>query len=351
MESTTSSEIIGSLPALVVVGGRPSTEAVVLSPPVIDWTRLDPSAQEALRHARAPSTLAAYASDWRQFSFWCARNGRRDLPADPHDVANFLAELGAPPAPKSVSKIQRSASAIAYAHRVAGQAYNSRHPVVLEVLESLRRKLGTAPTNQKRPLVESLVARVCEALGPSLIDVRDRAVVLLGFLSACRASNIVALDVDDATFTDEGVDLVLRRSKTDQTGRGFVVAVPAQLENRLCAARAVRAWIEAACIVDGPLFRAIDRHGRVGDRLTVQDVRRMLRRRIERAGLTLAGSTEFGSHSLRSGFCTSAAEAGRSIEQIMTQTGHKRADSAIRYVRHANRYANNAASGLLRGTG
>jgi integrase len=81
--------------------------------------------------------------------------------------------------------------------------------------------------------------------------------------------------------------------------------------------------------------------------MSVQDVRRMLRRRLERAGLTPTGSNEFGSHSLRSGFCTSAAEAGRSIEQIMTQTGHKRADSAIRYVRHANRYANNAATGLL----
>ena len=346
MESASSLEVAAPTPELVI-GPRQPTEGVVPRVDAIDWTRLDPSAREAIRHARAPSTLAAYASDWRQFTAWCARIGRRGLPADPHDVANFLAELGAPPRPKSVSKIQRSAAAIAYAHRIAGEPYNPRHPALLEVLEALRRKLGTAPRNQKRPLVEGLVARVCGPLGESLIDERDRAIVLLGFLSACRASNIVALDVEDATFTEQGVDLTLRRSKTDQTGAGFLVAVPAQPDARLCAARALRAWIEAAGIVDGPLFRAIDRHGRVGDCLTVQDVRRMLRRRIERAGLTLAGSKEFGSHSLRSGFCTSAAEAGRTIEQIMTQTGHKRADSAIRYVRHANRYSHNAASGLF----
>jgi integrase len=316
-----------------------------LGRPGIDWGKLDPEAQEAVRHARADSTLRAYGLDWAQFGAWCRSAGRRELPADAHDVASYLAHLGG--LGRSVSTIQRAAAAIAFAHRVAGASYDARHAVLLETMQGLRRKLGTAPENQKTPLGEDLVARVCAPLGPSLIDVRDRALLLLGFLSACRASNLVALDVADATFSERGVDLLLRRSKVDQTGEGFMVAVPVQSDAQLCASRALRAWLDAAHVTEGSLFRVLDRHGHVGGRMSVQDVRRVLRRRMERAGLTPTGSKEFGSHSLRSGFCTSAAEAGRSIEQIMTQTGHKRADSAIRYVRHANRYANNAASGLL----
>ena len=218
---------------------------------------------------------------------------------------------------------------------------------MLEIRESLRRKLDTAPTNQKKPLVESLLARVCAPLGTALIDVRDRAILLVEFLSACRGSNLVELDVEDVVLNEQGIDLVLRRSKTDQTGEGFLVAVPLQPDPQLCGASALRGWLDRTGFTEGPLFRAIDRHGRIGGRLAVQDVRRMLRRRAERVGLTPSGSKEFGSHSLRSGFCTSAAEAGRSIEQIMTQTGHKRADLAIRYVRHASRYAHNAATGLF----
>lgn len=313
----------------------------------IDWTKLGPEAQDALRHARAPATLKAYRQDWAQFVSWCRSARLPELPSDPHDVACYLAHLGSTPTPKSISKIQRSAAAIAYAHRIASAPYDRRHPAVVEVIESLRRKLGTAPKNQKRPLVEELVARVCAPLGSTRIDVRDRAMLLLGFLSACRASNLVALDVSDVTFTERGVDLVLRRSKTDQTGDGFLVAVPAQPDPHLCGGRALRTWLDGSGLTEGPLFCAVDRHGHLGGRLAVQEVRRMVRRRAERVGLTPTGSKDFGSHSLRSGFCTSAAEAGRSVEEIMTQTGHRRADSAIRYVRHANRYAHNAATGLL----
>jgi integrase len=316
---------------------------------IIDWEKLGHEARETLRHARAASTLKAYREDWRHFTKWPVPDGRAHLPADPHDVANYLSHLGGLPEPKSVSKIQRSAAAIAYAHRIAGAVYNTRHPVLLEMVEALRRKLGTAPKNQMRPLLAAELEAICSPLGPALPDVRDRALLVLGFLSAGRGSNVVALTCDDLAFTRAGLDVTLRRSKTDQTGKGFLVSIPTQPDPSLCAVATVRAWSELAGITDGPVFRAVDRHGRVGGPLTAQELRRMVRRRAELAGLTLDGSTEFGSHSLRAGFCTTAAEAGCTVEQIMRQTGHKRADTALRYIRHANRFKDNAADGLLGG--
>lgn len=314
-------------------------------PPVIDWERLDGTSRETLRHGRAASTLRVYGQDWRGFVAWAKQTGRQATPADPHDVANYLAHLG--DAGRSISKIQRSAAAIRYVHRVAGSPYNPQHPVVGEMLEALRRKLGTAPKNQMRPLLAAELAATCAQLGTALLDVRDRALLVLWFLSACRASNIVALTCADLTFTAAGVDVILRRSKTDQVGEGFTVSIPTQPDAALCAVATFRAWAAAAGITDGHVFLAVDRHGRVGGPLTPQELRRIVRRRTEDAGLALEGSTEFGSHSLRSGFCTSAAEAGRTVEEIMRQTGHKRADTALKYIRRADRYRDNAADGLL----
>ncbi len=318
---------------------------------VIDWDKLGQEARETLGYARAASTLKAYRQDWDQFKAWPVPEGRPHLPADPHDVASYLSHLGGLQEPKSVSKIQRSAAAIAYAHRIAGAPYNARHPVLLEMMDALRRKLGTAPTNQMRPLLAAELAATCSPLGATLLDLRDRALLVLGFLSACRPSNLVAVTCADLVFTPVGLDVTLRRSKTDQVGEGFLVSIPTQADAALCAVETVRAWTAAAEITDGVLLRAVDRHGRVGGPLTVQEVRRILRRRTGAAGLTLDGSTEFGSHSLRSGFCTSAAAAGRTVEQIMRQTGHRRPDTVFRYIRHADRYRDNAAEGLLGDTG
>jgi integrase len=348
--SPSSEIVVGPLSRTVVNPAEASVGvalAVAVAVDVIDWEKLGHEARETLRHARAASTLKAYGEDWRHFVAWTADVARPHLPADPHDVASYLSHLGSLQQPKSVSKIQRSAAAIAYAHRIAGALYNARHPVLLEMMDALRRKLGTAPMNQMRPLLAPELAAVCSPLGAALLDVRDRALLVLGFLSGCRPSNLVAVTCADLVFTPAGLDVTLRRSKTDQVGEGFLVSIPTQADAALCAVETVRAWTAAAEITDGVLFRAVDRHGRVGGPLTVQEVRRMLRRRAERVGLTLEGSTEFGSHSLRSGFCTSAAAAGRTVEQIMRQTGHRRPDTVFRYIRHADRYRDNAAEGLL----
>ena len=93
---------------------------------------------------------------------------------------------------------------------------------------------------------------------------RDRALLMLGFAGGLRRSEIVQLDVADLMLRPEGLQVHLRRSKTDQEGAGRKIAVPYG-RTSACPVEAVRAWLLASGIREGALFRAVTR-GRAADR-------------------------------------------------------------------------------------
>lgn len=148
----------------------------------------------------------------------------------------------------------------------------------------------------------------------------------------------------DLSFGARGVEVTIRRSKTDQAGAGRVVALHFGSQAEACPMRALQAWLAAAGVGEGPIVRAVDRWGRVGGPLSARDVARTVKRAAKRAGLDPAS---FSGHSLRAGLATSAALAGKSDRAIMAQTGHKSRAMVERYVRAAERWGDNAATGLL----
>ena len=103
------------------------------------------------------------------------------------------------------------------------------------------------------------------ALAPTdtLRGLRDRALLLLGFAGAFRRSELVALRVEDLAFVPDGLRVAIRRSKGDQEGAGQEIAIPHG--TRLRPVEAVRAWLDAAGIAEGPVFRRIRKNGQVGD--------------------------------------------------------------------------------------
>jgi integrase len=174
---------------------------------------------------------------------------------------------------------------------------------------------------------------------------RDRALVTLGWLGAFRRSELVALDVGDVRFTDEGLIVRLATSKTDQEGQGVEKGIPYAGNPATCPVRSLRAWLEAARLESGPLFRPVTRHGQLGERrLSDRAVALVVKRLAARAGLEPA---VFAGHSLRAGFATTAAQRGKSLDAIMRQTGHKSERVARGYIRHATLFTDNAATGLL----
>jgi integrase len=181
-------------------------------------------------------------------------------------------------------------------------------------------------------------------LPDNLLGIRDRALLLTGFAGAFRRSELVSLDVADIQFTAEGLLITLRRSKSDQEGAGRQIAIPHGAHAETCTVRAVHAWLEAAAIIQGPIFKPVDRHGRISSqRLSAHAVALVVKRYAEPAGMCVSS---FSGHSLRAGFVTSAARAGEPERRIMRQTGHKSIEMVLKYVRQANAFSDNAALAL-----
>jgi integrase len=177
-------------------------------------------------------------------------------------------------------------AAIAVMHRAAGHEAPTAHGVVRATLAGICRERGVAP----RPKTALLVGELRAALATCsdrCIDVRDRALLLVGFAGALRRSEFVGLDVGDIRFEGEGVVLQLRRSKTNQEGALEEVAVLYGSDPHTCPVRALQTWLATSGLVGGPLFRAVDRAGRIGaGRLTARIVGQRLKKKIgERCGL------------------------------------------------------------------
>jgi integrase len=167
--------------------------------------------------------------------------------------------------------------------------------------------------------------------------------LLLGFSGAFRRSELVALDVDDATENETGLLITIRRGKTDQEAEGRSIAIP--FGEVACPVKALRAWLVAAGIEAGPIFRPIDKGGTVRpSRLTCRSVANFIKAYAERAGFD---AKTFSGHSLRSGFLTSAASNGASIFKMMDQSGHKSVDTLRGYIRDAELFKDHAGAGLL----
>jgi integrase len=238
------------------------------------------------------------------------------------------------------STLQRRLAAIAVAHKAAGYESPTSHEVVRSVLAGTRRRLGVAQ-GQKEALGVDELRTMVTPLGDSAIDLRDRALLLVGFAGAMRRSELVGLDVADARFERAGVVLALRRSKTNQQGNAEEIAIPYGSDVTTCPVRALQAWLER--IDDGPLFRSIDRHGNIGGRLSDHSVALVVKDRAAKAGLD---ADKVAGHSLRSGFATSAARAGKSEAAIMRQTRHKSVIVARRYIRQGTKWDDHAGHGI-----
>jgi integrase len=210
-------------------------------------------------------------------------------------------------------------------------------------MKGIRRTKGTAPA-QKAPALTDDIRAMIDATDASIIGIRDRALVLLGFAAAFRRSELVALDVEDCAFGKDGLTITLRRSKTDQDGQGRKIGIPYGANPETCPVRVLQGWLEQAGTSSGPVFRSINRHGQVQPgRLSGIDVARVVKKLAERAGLDPAN---YAGHSLRAGHATSAAIAGASERSIMNQTGHRSVQMVRRYIRDGSLFRENSAGKL-----
>ena len=309
-------------------------------------TRLAGVAADYAERSQSSATRRAYDSAWRAFNAWCDDHQATALPAHPDVVAVYLADRAQRGARKAT--LAKIIAAIGDAHRRADAAPPASARLT-EIWSGIRRADHREP-RQAAALATADLRRVVARLPQTTAGARDRAFLLVGFAAALRGSEIVALQLADGAgesaanrcgFVAGGLRIRLGATKTDQEGVGAVIAIP-RGKTKLCPVTALRAWLDLSQISGGPIFRPVDRHGRIGQTaLSGRAVADIVKRAVSRAGLD---PLRFSGHSLRAGFVTSAAIAGVTTELIMRQTRHKKAETVAMYVREAELFSRNAAS-------
>ncbi len=308
----------------------------------LELTLLAGRTRDFLAAAKAESTRRAYRSDWSHFDTWCRAHGLASLPATPGTVALYITDLASSHRPGT---IRRRLTVIGRAHLAAGYASPAgmREALVGETLKGIRRTLGTAQAG-KRPLLTEQLRAMIAALPENLQGMRDRALLLAGFAGGFRRSELAALEVEHVRLEKDGLVITLPRSKTDQEGQGRAVAIPYGSHPQTCPVRAYRAWMEAAGIQRGAIFREIDRHGRVHERgLHKDSVGGIVKRAAARIGLKAA---DYAGHSLRAGLATQAYLNCASELAIMQQTGHRSLATVRNYIRDHTLFRDNPAARL-----
>ena len=287
-----------------------------------DLKSLEIETLKNLKNSKANNTLRAYQSDYRDFTTFCVKNSFSSLPTQPKIIALYITHLS-----KSFkfSTLKRRIASISVIHKLKGYYLDIKHPIIMENLHGIKRTLGSRQ-KAKKPILINDLKLIIKAIDKKKI--RDKAIILIGFAGGFRRSELVNINFEDIDFVSEGVKILVKRSKTDQSGEGMIKAIPHFENSEFCPVIALKEYIESKNIKEGQIFSISDK-----------SVALIIKKYAKKAGLD---SSRYAGHSLRSGFATTAAELGAEERNIMAMTGHKTTQMVRRYIHEANLFKNNA---------
>ena len=299
---------------------------------------LSDKSMNSLSVTKANHTIDAYESDWNDFCDWCRYHHQKSYPAQPETIVNYINDLADY---AKASTIRRRISAISENYNASGDHVENpcRAWIVKEALIGLTRLKGTVQKG-KTPIyweeIEEMIHRMDLS---SLQALRDRAVLLLGFMGAFRRSELAGLDVEDIRKYPQGIVVTIRHSKTDQTSVGQQIGIPYLSHSSMDCIHALQEWLTAAGITSGPLFRSFLKNGKVSSRrLSDKSINLIVKKYAASIGLN---PEMYGAHSLRHGFATYAALQGVEERLIMKQTRHRSVEMVRRYINEADLFTNN----------
>ncbi|MTJ93980.1 MAG: tyrosine-type recombinase/integrase [Desulfovibrio sp.] len=308
------------------------------------------------RKAKSANTRRAYRAGVRAFCAWCERQGCQALPAAPEDVAAFLAEerqLG-----RTVATIDLRRAAIRYLHWLAGVELPTGQVVVALTVSGIRHDAAEAGERPAKKLAATvaIIQEIVDAIPSDLTGLRDRALILVGFVGALRSAELAKIRAEHLTARERGLELFLPLSKGDRQAKGVTVPLPFG-KTVLCPVRALRAWQEAAGITEGPVFRRIWRseapktnpggpaHFVVGtEAMDGGTVRRIVKRRGEAVGID---PETLGSHSLKRGAMTTGMENHAQPARLKRLGRHKSYAVMDEYLEFGDLFESHPLNGLI----
>ena len=272
--------------------------------------------------AFSENTLRAYRSDFQQYESWCATRHQPSLPA----TADFIAEYVDFMAIQNKSAtIRRRINSLGTIFRLSKSPDPTKAPEVVLALKRMHRKIGRHQ-EQATPLTRDILDQLLEQCGSDAKGIRDRILLLLGYETMRRRSELCNFKFDDLTrIPGRGHAIRLMRSKTDQEGASKLVPISTPLQSLITE------WQDKYQL-EGVILRSVDRHGNVGDRLNSGSIGTILNRLKANPGND-ANNYRFSGHSFRVGAAIDLLEAGASLEKIMLKGGWRSHDNAMNYLR------------------
>ena len=299
---------------------------------ISDVKKLELETLKNLKNSKANNTIRAYESDFKDFSLFCIKNSLVSMPTEPKVLSIYLTHLSKT---CKFSTLKRRIASIKVIHKIKGHYLDTKHPLVMENLLGIKRING-AHQKAKKPLLINNLKVIIKAINElekvKIKKIRDKSLLLLGFAGGFRRSELVNIEFNDLEFVEEGIKILIQRSKTDQLGEGSIKAIPYFKNVEYCPVTNLKNWIKIKNITSGKVFNISDK-----------SVSLIIKKYALLAGLD---PRKYSGHSLRSGFATSAAESGAEERNIMAMTGHKTTQMVRRYIQEANLFKNNALNKL-----
>ncbi len=295
---------------------------------VTDIKSLEIDTLKNLKNSKADNTLRAYKADFNDFTRFCSTNDFSSLPTNPKIIAFYITNLSKF---SKFSTLKRRLASISVIHKLKGHYIDIKHPLIIENLLGIKRKLGTNQKS-KKPILINELKKIINAIDESNISylrkLRNKSLILIGFAGGFRRSELVNIEIDDIEFVSEGLKIFVKRSKTDQSGEGMTKGIPYFNTEKYCPVKNLRIWITQGNIKDGKIYDISDK-----------SVALIIKKFAKIAGFN---ENKYSGHSLRSGFATATAQSGAEERDIMTMTGHKTTQMVRRYIKEANIFKNNA---------
>lgn len=294
--------------------------------------------QKYIQAATSNNTRKAYQQDIRHFIAWGGL-----LPTTPDVIVQYLENYAA----KLNSRtLIRRVTALKNWHLYQGFADPTTHPMLRKTLAGIQNVHGKPKDKAQALQVNDLIAIVkFLSARAKLIDLRNNALLQIGFFGAFRRSELAAIQYQNIQFLDGGIEILIPRSKGDQTGDGQRCAIPYG-DEILCPVSALKQWCEKANIKTGYVFRRVTRSSIVSQEAIAAEHINIVLKTVAKL-CSLPNSENYSSHSLRRGFATTASQQGASLSAIMKQGRWRHLDTALGYVEEGRRFEDNAANIIL----
>lgn len=290
---------------------------------------LEKLVSENLNYSKSFNTLRAYRSDFRDFEIFCLKYQLPFLPTNPKAISLYLSNLSLN---SKFSTLKRRLASISVVHKLKGHHLDCKHPLIMENLNGIKRKIGVKQLG-KKPLLYNNLINIIDYIDHKIVNknillTRDKSLLLIGFAGGFRRSELSNLKEHNLEFVADGVKISVEKSKNDQFGEGLVKAIPYFKNEKYCPVIALKHWIKIRTKIKKNLFECSDK-----------TISLIVKKYVSLIGLN---HQLYSGHSLRSGFATSTASFGADERSIMIMTGHKSTEMVRRYIRDANLFQNNA---------